>query len=316
MTLDKVIMQRLAFDKYLYKSAVEQSQKAEPFCASSILAFHDPIELFLQISLEHLNVTTKEEPSFMGYWDLLNGGITGKGLKGELTQRESMRRLNRARVALKHHGTLPSRLDIEAFRSTATNFLSENTTTIFGIDFSSISLIEIVQNQKAREDLRQAEEKAREGDIRGALSQIAIAFRKLIDDYEHEGRDKFGRSPFFFGESMSFLDGSSVVGSGFGALSKLHDFVDHTAKSVKALQDALKILSLGIDYRRYARFQLLTPHVTPIPGGPYYTDDRMEGSMNQPTQDDVQFCIDFVIESAVTLQEFPYGVHHSKTTQY
>jgi len=51
----------------------------------------------------------------MEYWDLnlIKQGLQKKEMEGELTQKESMRRLNRARVALKHHGTMPSKLDIE-----------------------------------------------------------------------------------------------------------------------------------------------------------------------------------------------------------
>ena len=302
-------MQRLVFVKYLYTVAVEQTERPEPMCYVSTLTFHDAIELFLQLSCEHLNVS-KKGINFMEYWDLLNPRIAQISTGQELTQKESVRRLNDARVALKHHGTWPNRLDIEAHRATATSFLSENTAIIFAIDFSSISLIEIVQDEKVRDDLKQAEEELKHGRIADALSQAAVAFRTLVDGYEDRGRDRFGRSPFFFGESMTFLDGSSVVGSGLGPLQKLHDFVDHTAKSVEALQEALKILSLGIDYRRYARFQLLTPYVTPIPGGPYHTHDRMAGSRGTPTADDVKFCIDFVIESALHLQEFEFGLEN------
>jgi hypothetical protein len=302
-------MQRLAFVKYLYTVAVEQTKRPEPMCYVSTLTFHDAIELFLQLSCEHLNVSTKRI-SFMEYWDLLNPRISQMSEGQEVTQKESVRRLNDARVALKHHGTWPNRLDVEAHRATATNFFSENTTVIFGLDFSSISLIEIVQNEKVRDDLKQAEEKLEQGNIAAALTQIAVAFRKLIDDYEDKERDRFGRSPFFFGESMTFLGGSSVVGSGMGPYGKLYDFVDHTAKSVEALQDALKILSLGIDYRRYARFQSLTPHVTAIPSGPYHTHDRMASSGEPPTQDETKFCIDFVIESALHLQEFELALEN------
>lgn len=102
--LDKsTVIKRLAFIKYLYKLAVDQSKRPEPLCSASILTFHDAIELFLQLASEHLNVG-KQQPSFMEYWDLISQKLSNQ----ELTQKESMRRLNRARVALKHHGTLPS----------------------------------------------------------------------------------------------------------------------------------------------------------------------------------------------------------------
>jgi len=55
--LDKsTIIKRLAFIKYLYKLAVDQSRRPEPLCSASILTFHDAVELFLQLASEHLDV--------------------------------------------------------------------------------------------------------------------------------------------------------------------------------------------------------------------------------------------------------------------
>jgi len=140
-----VNVRRLAFIKYLYQVAVEQSQRLEPLCSTSILTFHDAIELFLQLASEYLDVG-KGRPSFMEYWEIL--ASTSKLPEGVLIQKESMRRLNKARVALNHHGILPSKLGIEAFRASVTNFFEENTPLIFDIKFSEISLIELVRYEK------------------------------------------------------------------------------------------------------------------------------------------------------------------------
>lgn len=47
MTLDKAVTRRLAFIRYLFNRAVEQSKKSEPLSSVSLLMFHDAIELFL-----------------------------------------------------------------------------------------------------------------------------------------------------------------------------------------------------------------------------------------------------------------------------
>lgn len=103
MTLHYSTLQRLSFAKYLYTLAIEQSRLPEIQAAASVLTFHDSIEFFLQIASEHLNAG-KGQPSFLDYWDILSPKITGAGLP----QKESMRRLNKARVSLKHSGTFPS----------------------------------------------------------------------------------------------------------------------------------------------------------------------------------------------------------------
>jgi len=292
------IIKRLAFIKYLYRLAVEQSKRPEPLCSASILTFHDAIELFLQLASEHLDVG-KKDPSFMEYWDLISQRLSNQ----ELTQKESMRRLNKTRVALKHHGTLPSKLDIEAFRAIATNFFEENTSIIFGIDFSNISLVELVQCENVKSNLKNAEELLKENNIEEALDKVALAFAQLIDDYEGRKIGLYGKSPFFFGKPMTFLNSlfmgiNRVTGSDFER--KLAEFIDKVKESIESLQKAVKIISLGIDYRRYVKFQLLTPLVVRTAGG-YHIQRVQWGSKGKPTVEDVQFCVDFVIESSISL---------------
>lgn len=303
MEINKIVIERLAFIRYLYNLAVEQSQRAEPLSSASVLTFHDAIELFLQLSAECLDAG-KRDVKFMEYWDLLAPKLQGEGL----TQKESVRRLNKARVALKHHGTRPSKLDIEAFRASATNFFEENTPMVFGISLSDISLIDLIQYEDAKNSLVEAQEKLKENKIEESLDKIAIAFAQLIDDYESRKRDEFGRSPFFFGRSLTFLDSFFI-----GVKGNLGDFIDNVKESVEAIQDAVKILSLGLDYRKYVKFRLLTPDILKMPNRRYDVQRIHRGSKGTPSSEDVQFCIDFVIESAIALQEFDFDLERVQT---
>jgi len=288
----------------MYNAGIEQSQKPEPFCSLSILTFHDAIDLFLGLSLEFLSHQLTNLPKerdkiyFMDYWKYVP----------QLSQKLSMQGLNEARVSFKHGSNIPGKLTVEINRDRATQFFEEHTRKIFGVEFKDISLIEMVQCDETKKHLREAEQMLEQGKIEEAVTNAALGFVKLIDDYENRKRGEFGRSPFFFGESMTFLGSSFVVGSRLGPFQKLADFVDRTKDSIEALQDAAKILSLGIDYRRYSRFRLLTPRISRIPGGNYHPHNAHWGSRGSPTADDVRFCINFVIESAVILQDFDYSL--------
>ena len=238
--LDESVTKRLAFIKYLYKVAVELSERPEPLSSASILTFHDAIELFLQLASEYLDLS-KKDIYFLDYWGLLSPKLPNSGL----TQKESMRRLNNARVSLKHYGNLPSKLAIEAFRASATNFFEENTSLVFRVEFSDISLIELVQCIDAKNNLKVAEELLKENKIEKALDKVAVAFAQLIDDYVSR---KPGR--LFFGESTTFL--SSTLTSSLNGLESsnrermLARFIKEVIESIEALQGAVKILSLGI----------------------------------------------------------------------
>ena len=258
----------------------------------SVLSFHDCVELFLQLASEVLD-TGARQPSFMDYWDLLSTKTATP-----VTQKESMRRLNRSRVALKHHGTMPSRLDIESFRASVTSFFAENTPLIFGVDFDSISLTDLVACDESRIALQDAAAKLNAGELLECLDQCAIAFEKLIVDYEDRKKSQYGKSPFYFGREMRFLDSFFMKIQG-----DLGRFVDQVKESIEAMQSAIRILSLGLDYRQFIKFNLYTPTV-------YHSSAGMgllrTSRSSQITRDECRFCIDFVINSALELQDMDY----------
>lgn len=300
MALNHSTMKRLAFIRYLYQSGVSQSHAPAPLNSASILTLHDSVELFLQLASEHLN-TGAGQPSFMDYWDILNRKLDPH----ELEQKESMRRLNKARVALKHYGTFPSDLDIESFRASTTSFFQDNTHLVFGINLDEVSLIELVNPEAARARLHEAQESIRRGDTLDALDKIAVAFTEIISDYEDRKRDRFEDSPFYFGGDLTFL---SSFHMGLRSVDeKLADFVDRVKESLEAMQDAIKVLALGMDYRKYSKFKRLTPNVTRIPRGELHLQRRFDEE-HAPSVDDARFCVDFVVESALALSEFDYSV--------
>jgi hypothetical protein len=295
-------VRRLALIKYFFSIGIEQSRRPEPFCVFSILTFHDAIELFLQLSSEYLNAGKSGESQikFLEYWDVLSRKLPENGI----TQKESMKRLNSARVALKHHGTIPAKGEIEIFRSNVSDFFMENISIVFGIDFADISLTDLVQLKSARDNLKEAEALLKQGKVEESIGKVAIAFHQLISDYETRKISEFGRSPFWFGSDMTFLSSFFMGIDSFR--DKMGRFVDDVKESIVAIQGAVKVMSLGIDYRRYARFKLLTPIVNESPDGSPTIWKSPSESTHILNAEDAQFCIDFVIESSVRLQEFDY----------
>jgi hypothetical protein len=269
---DKPTMQRLTFIKYLYGVAVEQSRQPEPLGAASILTLHDSVELFLQLASEYRDAKTTAKMNFMDYWDVLNDKLPNAGL----AHKESMSRLNKARVSLKHHGTFPSATAIESLRSSVTNFFEDNTPIVFNIDFGSISMINLVVHEVAREKLTKAQRLMDESNAPGALAEIAEAFEHMLKDYRSSTGMGFKelRSLAFYriprmrtqrrralGEmktEMRDIKSKTLRGVLGPALELLTDLY----KSVTDTQRAMNIMVLGLDYRRYAKFEEVTPRVT------------------------------------------------------
>jgi len=185
---------------------------------------------------------------------------------------------------------------------------------VFGCTLDDISLIEFVNPESAREKLREAQGQIKGGDILAALDGVALAFTEMIADYENRKRDQYHSSPFYFGSSMTFLS-SFHMGFSSGSLSsperKLGNFIDKVKESIESMQDAIKMLALGIDYRKYSRFKMLTPHLTQVMSGDWVIGRRFEEA-DKLSEEDARFCLDFTIESALALAEFDYTVSISK----
>ena len=296
MSLESAVVKRLAFIRYLHQAGVAQSHGPWPFSSASLLTQHDAIEFFLQLGSQHLNVG-KSQPDFMEYFSFLNEKVN----PATLGQQERIRQLNNARGALKHRGLFPSSMDLESYRDAATAFFLENTPLVFGIRFDEVSLVDFVNPESARHSLREAQELIAAGDAAGAVNPIAFAFSEMIADYRGRKRDRPARDRFDFGSRIPTLH---ELHSG---LPMVEAFARETKRAIEDIQDAMRVLALGIDYRKYARFETLTPEVLRHYNGDVRLHQRWSQNL-APTVEDAQFCLDFVIESALALAEFDYSV--------
>lgn len=290
-----IYIKRLSNIKQLYKIAVAQSHQHENVAVFSILSFHDSIEMFLKLLAEKKDINSSKI-GFLEYWDKIP----------ELSLKESMRNLNVNRVNIKHKGIFPAKLEIERSRVHATDFFEQNTKRQFGLEFNEISLLELVSYPIVRAHVKAAVEALEKEDVNASMENVSKAFSELLNTYE-SSKSYRGSSPFFFGESTTFLSSFHLeMRDSEDSLGKLPDFIDTVAESIEALQDAVKIISLGIDYKEYSKFRFLAPVIYRTTGGNMISQQLAERNL---TTDNCQYCIDFVINCALKLQEFDFDVN-------
>jgi hypothetical protein len=258
------------------------------------LTFHDAVEFWLRLASEKLGAPL--DSSFMGHWK----SFASLAPPVLLTQERPISRLNDARVALKHHLALPSTLDLEPYRATTAAFFEENTPRVFGVDFDSISLVDMVQCETARTLLREAQEAIGHDEREKALEKTALAFSDLLRDYETRAQDGFG-SPFRFEPySRGHTPPHASDRSTFELVRSVYGVFDDMGRGLLRLSEAVRILALGIDYRGYVKFQRLTPHVGLTLAS--YVLHRWHWE-ELPSLRECSACIDFVVDCAVHLQQ-------------
>lgn len=270
--------------------------------ASAVLTLQDAVEMFLLLACEHLNAGVDERTNFEKYFVLADAVLTGQG-RSALSGKASMMRLNKARVGLKHYGNYPAVEQLEDFRSATASFLEDNTRLVFDVEFNAISMVDLVTCKEAQQSLREAEALVRQSNYPDAIGKIALAYHQLIQDYERTKLKHGYRSAFQFSESFRFVRGRHLVSSVGVKEREFERFVDNVATSIDALADAVRVLSFGLDYRRFARFDALTPRVWHVLGG---MTNVAPPSIPGTTEEECRFCFDFVIDAAIRLQEFEF----------
>ncbi len=187
--MSQVTVRRLAFAKYLLATGIEKTKQPEPLATAGLLSLHDAVEFANHVAVEHLNANLPKRADFLDYWDVLDQVLSPK----VIPHRATMERLNKARVALKHHGTMPSRLDLESFVETARRFFMEMFPLVFGLDFHSVSMVEFIASPKAKSHVKLAQDHLRGGTLSDGFNEAAAAFSELLFDFEKNTKDEMGR---------------------------------------------------------------------------------------------------------------------------
>ena len=305
-------VRRLALIRLLLGRAEEVSRQAAPFSADSINRLHDVAEMFLFLAASVNDADLKPKADFMSYWPALS-----EKLGSPLAYKVQMTMVNQARVSLKHYGIAPTPGVIEDCRTAVRGLVQDETPRLFGVDLDSVSIAAFIVSPDARRLVIAAEGKWKKQDdataVPEAFADLAQAFEDLIEDYSSRKLTPTGRSVFdvmdhppSLRSSLTKLRSShaSADESANAVLNALEPFAGEVAAALKRLQAMTLIIGLGVDVRQYGRFKLLTPDITRLGGGYRRYGDRHSDPAR--TEDDFEFCRDFIISTALHLADFDF----------
>lgn len=292
MAIPASIMRRLTVARYLFQMGVEQSHRGEPVGALAISQLHDAVELFLQIGLEHNEAALNGSKDFLAFWS----AFEAKGI--ELSRYEQMKRFNRARVGLKHDGTLPALSEVESFVAIVGGFLEENVPKLFGLKFSDISLSGLIKNDLVRRSLLLAEEAIQKGDCTTALQEAAKAFRRTLSEYRYGRLSEDSRQRLY--EPAAEL--ASAIGFDFssfseGAEKKLGKVL---RRVVHDLGDAITVVAYNLDFDGYRYLRTYGPVVVE-----FANSEKIQVQWMKTPNTDIKIasrCVDFAVDASLKLQ--------------
>lgn len=300
------MFKRLSYAKYLFEHGKNTlANKSSLYNALAILIFHDAAELFLTVIADKL--TFKTQDHFMDYWK----EVEDKG--HSLPYKNELKKLNKIRVDFKHYGILPLFDECIECETTLNHFFSEVARDILELDFSTVSVSDLIENPDIRKHVRAAEKYKDEGNFGESIIESTIAFNYV-------GKVARGDSSHSFFIEKNYWDLKKVVptlrSSGYTSTNRaLQNNFRDIETSFKEVQHTLEeiiqnvnVLLLGVDIFKYKRFNSLTPRT--------YTDGKgvvhiSEGATSifcnevNFNQKNALFCIHFVIDTAMKIEQNP-----------
>jgi hypothetical protein len=166
-----VIGKRLAMIRYLFD--LGDRERAGQFPAVAVLCFHDALEMFLQLGLEHHSGETKDRAEFLQLFDALKANV------GALGGRDGLVRVNSVRIAVKHKAIDISSEEVMRCYERTRDFLAQNSVPVFGIDIFAAALSDRLADDKVRDSVKAAEAALQASEFLESVKQAAIAFDSI-----------------------------------------------------------------------------------------------------------------------------------------
>jgi hypothetical protein len=249
-TLNKIILSRslyhLAKENFVSASGVRLS------IACSLL--QDSVECFLLAISEHVNAGIGQGTTFEKYFDLINQKIAPK----ELPFRVRLIALNKLRVNSKHYGLQPSKAEMEPLLTTVWEFFDEVARSNFGRAFATISLVDLLRDNEAKDLLREAEAAFNSADYPGSLilcrQALFVTFEQHYDarTFLEEGKSAIslallGSKVPYFARDKKYLE------------ENVKEPTDYMIYDHNALE--MELMKEGVDSVSYWNVWRLTPDV-------------------------------------------------------
>ncbi|MEU7851343.1 hypothetical protein AB0B69_28465 [Micromonospora parva] len=308
MPLTSRTVETLAHIRLLHAQGVELAGQPEPLSAPAVLSFHDGVEMFYVLACEHLGIQISPKADFNEYWRKIAERVPS------LVQRRGMERLNRIRVDYKHHVQIPGARNVNQARVDVDEFFLGNTPLIFGVDYSSVSMADVVPQADTRKRLNGAIAADRDGKRTEAMGLLLLAFHELFDPHQRPASRVFGQQgpirPFELGGKVDWPLSPGDLERVLSDLSdqsrrspvrggeRLASQINQVTKVATATQTAVRMIALGIDFYRFARFEALTPIYIPTFGNP---DGWRAPDNYAPNDEELQYCLQFVVDVALRL---------------
>lgn len=171
--MDIEIVRRIALARHLNQLAITSLRSKNDlhlFATANLL--QDAAEAFLLAIADHVGASVDQNTKFDKYFVEIDKRIAPK----VLPFKTKLMRLNRIRIDSKHYGIQPARDECDRLAVTLREFFDEVSLSILGVVFSTVSAIDLLEDQDSKNVLLEAKAALETGDF----PACSIACRKAL----------------------------------------------------------------------------------------------------------------------------------------
>lgn len=281
---------------YLHLAAEQLRSTSDTAKFAAINLFHEALETTLVTCADHLNANVPEKSGIELYLDRINQKLNGQ----ELPFRSRVLQFNRARVAAKHHLTLPEESFLTLISTVVPEFIQTAVRLTFGRDLEQVSLVDLIENEEVGSHIRQAQTDFGAGKYYACLTAVRKAFylqfekqcdiRKFEDPEEAKARGLLSsfticRAPFHAKNPEYIRD----------RVNRPSDFIvfDYSSLDAELMKD-------GIDVQTFWNIWRLTPEIYQDENGEWTVEYDFDLADDPQIKDNCVYVLDNLI--SITLQ--------------
>jgi len=190
------------------------------------------------------------------------------------------------RNVTQHHARFPNETELNDCRTYTRDFLVQVFSDVWGESFESISLIDLIKNNVAKNHLLEAEQNFAEDDFSKAVAKSKGAFQIVID----------GLADLITGKIDSFVNG--IVVSSYAKKTEPNKQV---FSALQRIRELIAFQTIGINSQEYFRYEKFASFVivdAQKSGGLIF---RIKSS-KEPTKEEAEYVFNFVVNAIIMIE--------------
>jgi hypothetical protein len=268
--LDVITRKKLILVRQIYQRAVIQSEvlHSDFDRIMSLIAFDLASETVLKAVVGALEPSKNTDKDFQSIIQQADALFVKQSFP-EVPDKPKIQHVHSLRNDAQHKAKYPSNTDVSDSRTYTRDFLQQIVLNVWGQDFNTISLTEVIRHTRVKEFLEQAEQEIKNSNTVQAVARAKAGFQLAMGKVKH-----------------------SVVGRYADSMS------DHI--TVKKISNAVFLSVVGLDYPSYLRYKKLSRMIHVFDYGDHIQINT--GSDDPITTEDAEYIVNYAVNSVIQIE--------------